>query len=624
MKYCKECGKQLKEGAQFCGECGTSFSSSQKQDLSTRVTNSIKPKPMDKKTKRILAAAGAALLILFGGYKAGEALTSQNRLIEKFEQALLEKDEKAISKLLTSNDKKLEINEKSVSGFIAYIEKNPDSIEEIIQGLESQAKLLEQQNSANKDEIQAMAEGFFSNNMANLEKDGKILFYDKYEINIPSVYLNLSTNYKDTELFVNGRKVGKSSSGDFEKTYGPYLPGIYKIEAKLKTDFVELTTEDEVLLSGFDNKESIGLYLEGEDVTVYFDGDDTTRLKGKLFINGEDVGVNPFKEPAFGPVLTDGSMNLEVEAELPWGKIKTAKIPIDNNGIQINLANNEDVQKILMDTVVSGAKERLEAYTSGDIEKYSAASPSEKKSLQGEVDEAKEYDISFKGKYLGSAFDLNSFSIYPEEGKWKAQLSVNEKYQYDEYYADETPDLQNSEEYLSYTLVFDDKTEKWLIDSRYSAWSFNDEHIKEFKEKNPKEYATKWGKSAAVSATDSSSEGTSEEVTKLMDNYLNQLVSAINSNQFDSVSPYLAADSQLYNDQKALVERLGEKGTTEELLDYLVSDFSQEGSKTNVYTWEKIKINYADGTSETKEYNWKYTAEYNSDNELVLTNLEEE
>ncbi|USK38720.1 zinc-ribbon domain-containing protein [Cytobacillus firmus] len=623
MKYCKECGKQLKEGAQFCGECGTSYSSNQKQDSSTRVTNSVKSKPMDIKTKRIIAAAGVALIILFGGYKAGEALTSQNRLIEKFENALLEKDEKAISKLLTSNDKKLEISEKSVKGFVAYIEKNPDLIGEIIQGLESQAKLMEQQNNSNKNE-QTMAEEFFPDNMVNLEKDGKILFYDKFEINIPSVYLNLSTNYKDTELFVDGKKVGKSSNADFEKTFGPYLPGIYKIEAKLKTDFVELTTEEEVLLSGFDNKESIGLYLEGEDVTVYFDGDDTTSLKGKLFINGEDVGVNPFQESTFGPVLTDGSMNLEVEAELPWGKIKTAKIPIDTNEIQINLANNENFQKTLMDTVVSGAKERLEAYTSGDIEKYSAASPSEKDSLQVKVDEAKEYDISFKGKYLGSAFDLNSFSVYSEEGKWKAQLSVNEKYQSDEYYAGESPDMQNSEEYLDYTLVFDDKAEKWLVDGRYSAWSFNDEHIKEFKEKKPKEYVTTWGNSTAASATASSNEGTSEEVTKLMDNYLNQLVSAINSNQFDSVSPYLAADSQLYKDQKALVERLGEKGTTEELLDYQVSNYSQEGSETIIYTWEKIKINYADGTSETKEYNWKYTAVYNADNELVLTNLEAE
>ncbi|MEH7574152.1 zinc ribbon domain-containing protein, partial [Cytobacillus firmus] len=584
--------------------------------------NPVKTKPMDKKTKRIIAAAGVALVVLFGGYKTGEALTSQDRLIDKFEKALLEKDEKAISKLLTSNDKKLDINEKSVKGFVNYIEKNPDQIADIIQDLEKQAKLMEQKDGLKQNELQAMAEDLFTDNIVNLEKDGKTLLYDKYEINIPSVYLNLSTNYQDTDLYVNGKKVGKSSSPDFEKTYGPYLPGIYKVEAKLKTDFVELTKEEDIFLSGWDNKESMDIYLDGEDVTVYYNGDETSELKGKLYINGEDVGVNPFKNPTFGPVLTDGSMTLEVEAELPWGKIKTEKMSIDSSEIQINLANDEKFQKNLMETIVTSAKERLEVYTSGDIDKYATATADEKERMQEEIDEAKEYDVSFKGKYLSSTFDLNSFSVFPEEGKWKARLAVNEKYHSDEYYAGDTPELEDSTTPWEYNLVYDTKAEKWLVDSRSSSWSFNDEQVKEIKEEKPKEYATKWAKTAAASASSNDdSEDSSEEVSSLMENYLNQLISAINNGQFELVSPYLMADSHLYKDQKGLVGRLSEKGTTEEILDYKVSDFTHEGDTTYIHTWEKIKINYSDGTSETKEYKWKYTAEYNSDNELVLSAL---
>ncbi|MDI5788763.1 hypothetical protein PO124_11155 [Bacillus licheniformis] len=48
-------------------------------------------------------------------------------------------------------------------------------------------------------------------------------------------------------------------------------------------------------------------------------------LKGTLWINDQEMKINPFKGTEFGPVLTDGSMSAQVEAQFPWGKLKSEK-----------------------------------------------------------------------------------------------------------------------------------------------------------------------------------------------------------------------------------------------------------------------------------------------------------
>ena len=55
-------------------------------------------------------------------------------------------------------------------------------------------------------------------------------------------------------------------------------------------------------------------------------------------------------------------------------------------------------------------------------------------------------------------------------------------------------------------------------------------------------------------------------------------------------------------------------------MDYKVTSSSTDGNVVSIYTYEKIKINYADGKSETKEYEWRYEAEVIG-SELLLTSI---
>jgi uncharacterized membrane protein YvbJ len=500
MALCKECGSHLSQEARFCKECGTPIreikqSTNQEDNVTPNVSlnsinQTVNPVPMSKTKKRMLAIAGIAAVILFGGYKIGEALTSKDRLIERFETALIEKDEEAVAQLLSSNDPKLKINKTMVKSFMKYLEGNPEEVNGIIQTLKAQSRFMEE--TKNNNNFAVLTEEYVNDGLVNLEKDGKILFYDKYELNIEPVYLTIGTNYKGTKLYVNGKEIGQSNKSNYEKTFGPYLPGIYKLEAKLKTDYVELTRTEEIPLVDVGMKEYVSLDLEAEDVTVDLGLEEGNNTEAKLLINGKDVGVNLLEEHTFGPVLTDGSMKLSVEATLPWGKIKTKEVAIDSDYVEVNLGSDENFQNSIMDLIVKHTREVMAAYTSGDPNKLTTATGDYKQIVQENIDRIKEYGEFYKGKYLGTAFDLDSFNVYFEDGKWKVDVNTRAKYFEDTFFEGEAPELEENEYDNTVTLVYSDSAKSWLVDYIGGTYDFDSENIKEIKEENPQEYVTSW------------------------------------------------------------------------------------------------------------------------------------
>lgn len=486
MKFCKNCGKELSGNAQFCKECGTPVH----QQTNMQVSNSqsvSERKPMSPQKKKWIIAGVAAAILLIGAYKIGESLFSQERLINNFEEALINHDDKAMAELLHSSDKKLDINKETVKAFMKYYKENPDEIKVTVESLRNQSEMTDlQEDAENFDDLFSST----SDEMVTILQDGKFIFYDKYQLMIDSTYLTVETNYKDTELYINNEKVDKADQADFVKTYGPYVPGIHDVKAKLKTDFVDLVVEDSITTHGGD-QQTVDLYLEGEDVHIDTSIDsEEVDLKGKLYINGKDVGINPFQNEEFGPVLTDGTMKAAVEAELPWGTIKTNEKEIHSTYTEINLGEHEETQKQIMDTVVQNTRESLIAITSGTTSKMTRATEDFKQSVQEEIDEARVFEELFKGKYLSTTFDLNSFMISYEEDAWKANVDVLIKSQGDYYYKDETPELEDQSETYEVTLIYDEKAKKWLVDSMDYRFFFDEENVKEIKEESPKEYTT--------------------------------------------------------------------------------------------------------------------------------------
>ncbi|WP_273124200.1 zinc ribbon domain-containing protein [Bacillus weihaiensis] len=631
MKFCKECGHNMKEEAQFCNSCGTPVKQTKKSSDPSQVRQTVK-QPLSKKTKRLLIISGVAIVLLFAGYKVGGALTSETRLIEKFEKALLENDSKAVAKLLSSNDKKVTIDEKSVKGLLKYYKENPEQVRGTIDVLENQSRVLKTANTSKDFSIEDMFNEFASSSMINLEKDGKILFYDKYELNIDPVYLQLGTNYKDTVLFVDGKEVGKADQPEYEATFGPFLPGYHDVEAKLKTDFIDLAIKEEIFLDEYNDKQSEYIEIEADEVTVSLP---EGIKKASLLINGKDVGVNPIENPTFGPVLTDGTMKIQVVSELPWGKTTSKETPITSDYVQVNILS-EETQDQLMDTVHNYYTQYGEAYTKMDASKVTTATKALVDSIMREAKNDKEYKYNRKIKYISTNFDLDNVQIEKLEDHWAAYITGETKSNVAYGYDGSDLEMEEYENGCNFQLIYDEDKKNWLLNEVNSAYYYDLEaaNTKELKVKEPITYTTDWTiesedkeeseeASADVSADYtkvSNSGNVPEGFVEITESYLNGLVSAINNKDFDEVAPYMLEGSELYKSQKKLVENLGGKDVKEQIVSADITDYWSEGGDATITTSETIKIIYSDGTSETKEYNWVYSGT-ESGNGFVLTDI---
>ncbi|CEG29119.1 zinc ribbon domain-containing protein [Bacillus sp. B-jedd] len=489
MNYCKECGASLSSGTKFCKECGTPAPIAA---LNKSAANPKQPsKPLSPKVKKLLIAGILLVGLFFGAYKTGEALTGKERKIEKFETALIEKNQKELANVLVSTDKKLKINSDSLNGLMRYLDENPDEISNIVNTLKEQAKYY---NSVKSDSQlgQQYSEGAMPRGIINLEKGEGSFPYDEFYISIQPIYMSLSTNYKDTILMVNGQKISTADTNDFSKKVGPYVPGIYTVEANLKNDYVTLKNKQEIYLMGSETQQ-VNLYLEGEEITLDSNYTDSG-ITGKTLLNGKDIGVDPFSGASFGPVVTDGSLLIQAIGNFPWGETNSAEIAIEDNWVEFNFAQDDAFQKSIIDTVVLHAQERIQAYTAGDATKMSTATAEQKEKLASEILSDKENGRFFTGSYLGSTFNLDSFEFSHDDEQWIASVSVKETYNSDYYYEGDKPELSEDIHFLSYDLVFDEEMKKWLVSDSSSSWGFNEKNVKEIKETEPKQYTTAWKK----------------------------------------------------------------------------------------------------------------------------------
>lgn len=128
--FCKECGQKNNEGAKFCKECGTPIGGSSRQankeTASTAETRQAPRKPIPKKTIMLWSSIAAACVILFTAYKTGAYLTSKDRLVDKFEQAVNDEDKDQIASLLTPANDRLKLTKQNVKPFLTYLKDHPD------------------------------------------------------------------------------------------------------------------------------------------------------------------------------------------------------------------------------------------------------------------------------------------------------------------------------------------------------------------------------------------------------------------------------------------------------------------------------------------------------------------
>ncbi|MDC7771467.1 zinc-ribbon domain-containing protein [Priestia megaterium] len=639
MSFCKECGSKLQPGMQFCNECGTPV---QTEEVGGSNDVAESRKKMPKKKKAGLITVGAVAVLLFGGYKTGEFLTDKDRMIEQFETALNSGDEAKVASMLHPVDSSLKVTKDNVKGFMNYYKKHPDDRKDLIGVLKSQSQYLDQRSA--KTSMTASGEVMDElGQLVNLEKNGKKAFlFDNYELNVMPVYVTVGTDYKGTDIYLDDKKIGTAASEDFKKTYGPYLPGTYTIKGKLKTDFVDLVSKENVTFTSPDGKENVSLDLNGEEVSVDL-GIDDTDIKGKLLIDGKDVGINPFKTSSFGPVVTDGSMDMQVSAELPWGKVTTNKVAIDSNEMVYDLGQSKELQETLINTIVPETKNLLSSYIEGTTSKLQNATPEYKETVNDVIADFKTYGTYLKDQYLGTTFDLDSTSLeYTDDGQWLATIYGEETHNSDTYMAGETPSLEKTAEVMEYQLIYDEKQKKWLIDNVEPSDEELSDNTKEMKEEKPATYQTKWKQesassneekssneasdeeddSQATNADDSAKEVTESDISSFMEEYMNATIDSINLEDFSYAEPYIDPNGKKYKEQKDYTAYLNKKNITEDLLKFTVTDIEKVDDNTfKVFTNEEYDIRYDDGSLKNKTFNSIHTVKYLSSGKLAVNEL---
>ncbi|MHA7768207.1 zinc ribbon domain-containing protein [Bacillus atrophaeus] len=606
MFFCKECGQKNNEGAKFCKECGTPIGGSSiqanKETASTAETRQAPRKPIPKKTIILWSSIAAACVILFAAYKTGAYLNSKDRLVDKFEQAVNDEDKDQIASLLTPANDKLKLTKQNVKPFLAYLKDHPDKKNELFASLRDE--------TVQKDIVYA-------------EKDGKsLLVFDHYDLKIAPVYFEVTSNYKNTDLYVNKEDAGSVKKADQAQTLGPYIPGEYTVSAKLKNDVVDLVKKEEIQAVG-DNSFRVDLSLEADDVTFSL-ADDIKDGKGELLINGKSIHKDPFKSVTYGPLLTDGSMTAAVEAEFPWGKTKTAGVPIDSKEMELTLIPDQDTQETIMNTIVKTTKQYSKALSDGNTAQMTEASASWKAEVKDNVDSMKNTESYLKDKYLETDFDLDTFALSQKnDGTWQAAVTGKELHQsanYNDYTKPEMSDESPSYEYL---LSYDKKQKKWIFEDAESTFDSAGTNIKKIKNDNAETYTSAWadskGKKASVSP--STDDVTDEQVTSFMVDYLTNQSTAVNLNEFAVMEGNLEKGSSLYNDQQKLVKKLNSEGTTEVFIDVEVKSFSQSGSNITIKTYEEFDITKSGGSTKRRTYNWTYTGTV-KDGRIYLTSIQ--
>ncbi|CAM4464271.1 zinc ribbon domain-containing protein [Paenibacillus tarimensis] len=627
MTFCRECGTALSEGAQFCKSCGTSVTAqpAQAQAGQQRPVQqaAAKPRaPLSRKSKIRLIAGASFIILLAAGYLAGAHLTGKERLIAGFEQALNKQDAKSVAGYLTSTDDRLVINEESVAGFMRYLDSNPDAVKDVIASLQSQSSRLDE-NSSLTSEYDGTRDNYGLDGLVVLEKKGKqFLVFDKYELTVEPVYITVETNYKDVSLLLGGKELAVTDKPDYSKTFGPYAPGIFTLEAKLNSDIVELSRTEDISLVGVGSKYTADLYLDGQDVSVYTTLDDTEGLKARLFLNDKDTGVNPFEQSAVGPVLTDGSMEASIEVEYPWGTMKSGKSPIEGSYVEINLADNEDFQQGIIDIVVLNTREFLEAFTSGKVDGMTTATEDYKAGLQESVDYNQQHGYGYAGKYIATDFDLDSFQLYRSEGVWYVTLNTREHVEEDHFYPDEEPALEELSTMYEVTLVYDETAKTWLVELVEHNYGFSDERMVTHTEEKPALHTSVWAGGGAAAAAAAPAGSALEQMQTFMTGYLTASVDAINNRDFSYVSPLMEPSGPAYKESADYIVYLEKKGITEELLDVKVQEAEEVSDGAyEVTTAEHYTIFYEDGTSKNRKFISKYKVVFSDTNGWLLHTL---
>ncbi|WCN37961.1 TcaA NTF2-like domain-containing protein [Aneurinibacillus uraniidurans] len=113
------------------------------------------------------------------------------------------------------------------------------------------------------------------------------------------------------------------------------------------------------------------------------------------------------------------------------------------------------------------------------------------------------------------------------------------------------------------------------------------------------------------------------QVYTTLDEYIRYRIDAINYNNFSQIATYLVPNTKLFATEKEIVDTYSAKGISESLLNYNITNI--QAVNKNTYTadvYKKLQYNYVDGTSEVKDFSFRFTMTYNNGTVLLTDRVD--
>ncbi len=354
MAFCRNCGNQLQPQQAFCKNCGTKVAAppqSRDQDdtiltAEPEFRSNQAPNFAPDQQYRSEQAAGyasnqphrsgqgvkvslstpmkivlAAVLVLAAGLLAVHLYLSNQftpeKAVEGFEKAVNEKDYKELRDILQTGGTDAKLSDDALKGYVAYLTKDSD-FKLIVKELKQEAEVS--RFSPVTDDA--------GNKLVTLVKGPKKFFlYKQYAVKAYPITVKAISNLENTKVYFNGNsKVIKEPNE--EVAIVKVLPGNLTLKGVYTGKFTTLNTEKKVDFSeANENILSTELQFDGKYVTIYSNGDNAD-----IYANGKKTGMKTGSLDNFGPVPTDGSVEIYAVLDREGKILKSNTVKITGEG----------------------------------------------------------------------------------------------------------------------------------------------------------------------------------------------------------------------------------------------------------------------------------------------------
>lgn len=363
MKFCKNCGHELRENAKVCTNCGTpveqtadntpeetpihneAANNGVNNDTTSQAvpTRSTEKTPKKKPNKKSMIIGGIILLLIAAlliAYFVLKSMASPDDKIDEVIEAVKKDD---VGKLQSALDN--EISDTEAKAYFAYIDD--------IIGKDNYRKSAEKV----KRQVEAYNEGDIIDGdikLLNIEASGKKwLLFDDYTLEIPKYKVEIEPNGLTSNVKAFKYKEGKNDAEwEVGKDFAELIPGKYSIDgvstlsndttapATIKTTFENGLNEDGKVFAELEgdfyfikliNETLISNYSLNEEERTAFE-------KAVYKLNGKDVKLENTEdgELLYGPLLYDEEYELTGSTKLHGATIKLKPLKFNVNADTID------------------------------------------------------------------------------------------------------------------------------------------------------------------------------------------------------------------------------------------------------------------------------------------------